>query len=62
MDESDGRGVRNFADDFGAYIPNPTTLSGFAGNSMLVESLEVTKMCDDSEVDDRYLNDISEYI
>ena len=62
MDDNDGRGARKVADTLGAYIPSPTTFSGFLGGNVVVESDEGTSVCEDRDVDERHLKDISENI
>jgi hypothetical protein len=62
MDDNDGRGARKVVDTLGAYIPSPTTLSGFEGSNVVVESHDGTSVREDRDVDERHLNDISENI
>jgi hypothetical protein len=49
------------ADAFGAYIPRPTTSSGSFGKSVVdEESKDGTRVCDDKDVEERHLKDMSE--
>jgi hypothetical protein len=43
-------------------MPRPTTFSGLLGRSDEVESKDGTRVCEDNDVDERHLNDISENI
>ena len=62
IDDSEGLGVRNDPFDvFGVYMPRPTVFSCLLGSNVVLEWLnEATNVCEDSEVDERHLNDISE--
>lgn len=64
IDMTDGRGVRSEPiEDFGVWIPRPTTLSGCSSNKSVVESvLDGTSVFEDTELDERHLKDISENI
>ncbi len=44
-------------------MPRPTTSFGFGGSSVILESIyDGTRVREESDVDDRHLKDISEYI
>lgn len=62
IERNDGRGARKEgAVCLEVYMPRPTLRSGFdEGSRAVIESCDGTSVRDESEVEDRHLNDISE--